>query len=45
MLSEQYLIEIKVRLLASVAVISLTIVKQRALPEKGYFREDMRRYL
>jgi hypothetical protein len=38
MISGQYLAEIKAKLLASLAVNSVVIVKERAMLESGYFR-------
>ena len=38
MISAQYITEIKAKLLASPAVSSMAIVKERTLPESGYFR-------
>ncbi len=38
MISAEYIAEIKAKLLASVAVNSVTIVKERAMIESGYFR-------
>jgi Family of unknown function (DUF6516) len=38
MISAQYIAEIKAKLLASFAVSSVAIVKERALLESGYFR-------
>lgn len=38
MISAQYITEIKAKLVASPAVSSMAIVKERTLPESGYFR-------
>lgn len=37
-LPEQYLTEIKTKLMASLAVDSITVVKERTLVDQGYFR-------
>ncbi|MEG4862514.1 hypothetical protein QUA97_03735 [Microcoleus sp. CZ3-B2] len=41
MISAQYLTEIKAKLLASPAVITVAIVKERTLLESGYFRDRL----
>jgi Family of unknown function (DUF6516) len=38
MITEDYITEIKVRLLTSAAIKSFTIVKERAIQDQGYFR-------
>ncbi|MGB3557404.1 MAG: DUF6516 family protein [Geitlerinemataceae cyanobacterium] len=38
MIAEDYIAEIKVKLLTSAAIKSFTIVKERAIPDQGYFR-------
>jgi len=41
MISAQYITEITAKLLASPAVITVAIVKERTLPESGYFRAQL----